>query len=160
MLLAARAMKMCLAVLHPLLADGDHAARGKVVIGTVKGDIHDIGKNIVAIMLEGSGFEVVDLGVDVSAQAFAEAVVEHRPDIVGLSALLTTTMPEMRTVISTLEELGVRDTVKVMVGGAALTDKYAREIGADAYAPDAALAGERAKKLVAAPTAPPARDHA
>ena len=150
MLVAARAMKTCLTVLQPLLAQGDHASRGKVVIGTVKGDIHDIGKNIVGIMLEGSGFEVVDLGVDVSPQAFAEAVVEHRPDIVGLSALLTTTMPVMRTVISALEEFGVRETVKVMVGGAPLTDEYAREIGADAYASDAARASERAKELVSA----------
>ncbi|MCC6222032.1 MAG: cobalamin-dependent protein [Thermoleophilia bacterium] len=148
MLIAARAMKSCLGVLQPLLASGDSTARGKVVLGTVKGDIHDIGKNIVAIMMEGSGFEVHDLGTDVDADRFILAIEELEPDIIGMSALLTTTMSSMKTTIDALVDAGLRDRVVVMVGGAPLTQEYAESIGADAYAPDAAAATERAKALL------------
>ena len=150
MLVAARAMKMCIAILQPILAAGKHEARGTVVIGTVKGDVHDVGKNIVAIMLEGTGFEIYDLGVDVATDAFVQAVNEHTPDILGLSALLTTTMPVMKDVIEALQAAGVRDKVKVMVGGAPVTEKFAHQIGADAYAPDAGAAAKAAGRLVAA----------
>lgn len=148
MLIAARAMKACLGILQPLLARYDSTKRGTVVLGTVKGDIHDIGKNIVGIMMEGSGFEVHDLGTDVDADRFILAIEELQPDIIGLSALLTTTMPNMRTVIEALVEASLRDRVVVMVGGAPLTQEYADSIGADAYAPDAASATERAKSLL------------
>lgn len=148
MLIAARAMKACLGILQPLLARYDSTKRGTVVLGTVKGDIHDIGKNIVGIMMEGSGFEVHDLGTDVDADRFILAIEELQPDIIGLSALLTTTMPNMRTVIEALVEASLRDRVVVMVGGAPLTQEYADSIGADAYAPDAAAATERAKSLL------------
>ena len=141
-------MQTALAILEPLMAKADVVSRGTVVIGTVKGDVHDIGKNIVAIMLKGSGFTVHDLGVDVPAERFVEAVQEHRPDVIGLSALLTTTMPEMKTVIEALENAGVRDQVKVMVGGAPVTEEYARSIGADGYGRDAGRAAERAKQLI------------
>jgi 5-methyltetrahydrofolate--homocysteine methyltransferase len=149
MLIAARAMKACLALLQPLLAQNDSATRGKIVLGTVQGDIHDIGKNIVGIMLEGSGFEVFDLGTDVGPEQFIGAIVEREPDIIGMSALLTTTMANMKTIIDALVEAGVRDRVKVMVGGAALTQDYADSIGADAYAGNAVSASERAKGLLA-----------
>jgi 5-methyltetrahydrofolate--homocysteine methyltransferase len=149
MLIAARAMKKCLLILKPILAQGSHEPAGTVVIGTVKGDIHDVGKNIVSIMLEGAGFEVHDLGVDVTPEAFVRAVEDERPDIVGLSALLTTTMLVMRDVIAALATAGVRDKVKVLVGGAPVTDEFATEIGADAYAPDAAAASVTAKSLIA-----------
>ncbi len=148
MLIAARAMKACLAILQPLLASYESTTRGKVVLGTVKGDIHDIGKNIVGIMMEGSGFEVHDLGTDVDADRFILAIEELQPDIVGMSALLTTTMPNMKTIIEALAEANLRDRVVVMVGGAPLTQEYADSIGADAYAPDAASATERAKSLL------------
>jgi 5-methyltetrahydrofolate--homocysteine methyltransferase len=148
MLVAARAMRRCLTLLEPLLTAGQEAATGKVVLGTVKGDIHDIGKNIVGVMLEGAGFEVHDLGVDVAPGEFVRAVRDFQPDIVGLSALLTTTMTMMPEVIAALDASGVREQVKVMVGGAPVTDVYAREIEADGYAPDAASAAELARSLV------------
>lgn len=136
-LVAARAMKAGMEILKPMLAQISDSYLGKVIIGTVQGDIHDIGKNIVAIMLEGAGFQIIDLGVDVSATVYAQKVAEHKPQIVGLSALLTTTMIGMRNVVETLKEHGMRDKVRVIVGGAPLTDKFAKEIGADGYAPDA-----------------------
>ncbi len=148
MLTAARAMKHCMAVLEPLLAAGGRSTAGRIVLGTVKGDIHDIGKNIVSTMLQGGGFEVHDLGVDVPTERFVEVVGEERPDILGLSALLTTTMPVMKKVIAALEQAGVRDGVKFMVGGAPLTSGYAEAIGADAYAAHAGLATAQAKELV------------
>ena len=135
-LLAARAMNQALSLLEPHLAAGG-APAGKVVIGTVAGDMHDIGKNIVGIMLRGAGFQVVDLGADVSAERFVAATREHRPIAVGLSALLTTTAPVMKDVVGALERAGLRNQVKVLVGGAALSADYARELGADAYAADA-----------------------
>ena len=147
MLRSARAMQNALAILEPLLADSGEVGRGTVVIGTVKGDVHDIGKNIVAIMLRGSGFTVHDLGVDVPAERFVAAIHEHRPDIVGMSALLTTTMPAMKTVIEALERAGVRDQVKVMVGGAPVTKEFAQSIGADGYGGDAGAAAEQAREL-------------
>ncbi len=148
MLLAARAMQTGLTILEPLMAKADIASRGTVVIGTVKGDVHDIGKNIVAIMLKGSGFTVHDLGVDVPAERFVEAIQEHKPHLVGLSALLTTTMPAMKTVIEAIENAGMRDRVKVMVGGAPITEEYALSIGADGYGRDAGEAAEQAKQLI------------
>jgi 5-methyltetrahydrofolate--homocysteine methyltransferase len=148
MLLSARAMQTGLTILEPLMAKVDIASRGTVVIGTVKGDVHDIGKNIVAIMLKGSGFTVHDLGVDVPAERFVKAIQEHRPDLIGLSALLTTTMPAMKTVIEAIENTGMRDRVKVMVGGAPITEEYARSIGADGYSRDAGEAAEQAKQLI------------
>jgi len=148
MLIAARAMKAGLALLRPHLAAANVKAVGKVIIGTVQGDLHDIGKNLVGMMLEGAGFEVIDLGADVSPDKFVAAVKEHRPDLVGFSALLTTTMPKMKTTIQALTEAGLRGSVKVMIGGAPVTEKYAAEIGADLYAPDASSAANRAKQAV------------
>ncbi len=136
-MLAARAMKAAMEVLKPILTRSSGTAAGKVVIGTVKGDLHDIGKNLVVMMMEGGGFEVVDLGADVSAERFIDAVRNHRPAFVGLSALLTTTMREMRQTILALEKAGLRSTVRVIVGGAPVTERFAKEIGADGYAPDA-----------------------
>ena len=149
MLIAARAMQGGLAILKPLLADGDMVSAGRVIVGTVKGDLHDIGKNLVAMMLEGAGFEVTDLGVDVAPQKFAEAVTEHQAQIVALSALLTTTMTMMKDTIATLVEAGVRDQVKIIIGGAPVTKNYADEIGADGYADDAGGAVKAAKALLA-----------
>jgi len=148
MLIAARAMQGGLALLKPLLKQADIQSQGKVVIGTVKGDLHDIGKNLVAMMLEGAGFEVVDLGTDVSDDQFAEAVWTHQPDLVAMSALLTTTMPQMEAVIKALGEAGLRRSLKVIVGGAPVTEAYARKIGADGYAPDASRAVNLAKSLL------------
>lgn len=148
MLISARAMKSGLALLRPHLIAANVQAVGKVVIGTVQGDLHDIGKNLVGMMLEGGGFEVIDLGADVSAEKYVVAVREHHPDLVACSALLTTTMPRMVDIIKALEEAGLRHQVKVMIGGAPVTDKYASDIGADGYAPDAALAAAGAKKLI------------
>jgi 5-methyltetrahydrofolate--homocysteine methyltransferase len=148
MLIAARAMKAGLGLLRPHLAAANVRALGKVVIGTVQGDLHDIGKNLVGMMLEGAGFEVIDLGTDVSPNKFVDAVKEHQPNLVGCSALLTTTMPRMKATIEALKEAGLRERVKVMVGGAPLTDKYASEIGADVYAPDASSAATRAKQAI------------
>jgi len=146
-LIAARAMHAAMSVLKPLLAEGDIQPAGKVLIGTVKGDLHDIGKNLVAMMLEGAGFEVIDMGVDVSPEKFLNAVKERKPDLIALSALLTTTMPSMKTTIAALKEAGVRDQVKVMIGGAPLTQRYSDEIGADGYSPDAASAVDLARSL-------------
>ncbi len=139
-MLAARAMKGAMEVLKPILTRSSGAAAGTVVIGTVKGDLHDIGKNLVVMMLEGGGFEVVDLGADVSAERFVAAVQAHRPAFVGLSALLTTTMKEMRQTILALEKAGLRAEVRVIVGGAPVTERFAAEIGADGYASDATSA--------------------
>lgn len=136
-MLAARAMKAAMEILKPILTRSSGTAAGKVVIGTVKGDLHDIGKNLVVMMMEGGGFEVVDLGADVSAERFIDAVRNHRPAFVGLSALLTTTMKEMRQTILALEKADLRSAVRVIVGGAPVTEQFAREIGADGYAPDA-----------------------
>ena len=140
MLVAARAMQEALAILKPHLQAADVQPVGQVVLATVRGDLHDIGKNLVGIMMEGTGFEVVDLGVDVGPEQVVAAVKEHQPDLVGLSALLTTTMPMMRTIIEALEEGGIREQVKVIVGGAPVTQEYATSVGADLYAPDAASA--------------------
>jgi 5-methyltetrahydrofolate--homocysteine methyltransferase len=148
MLVSARAMKSGLALLRPHLIAANIQAIGKVVIGTMQGDLHDIGKNLVGMMLEGAGFEVVDLGVDVAPEKYVAAVKELQPDIIACSALLTTTMPRMENVILLLREVGLRDQVKVMIGGAPVTDEYARKIGADGYAHDAAAAATRAKELL------------
>jgi methylmalonyl-CoA mutase cobalamin-binding domain/chain len=148
-LLAANAMKGGMAILRPLLAETGAKPAGKIVIGTVKGDIHDIGKNLVGMMMEGAGFEIVDLGVNTSFEEFMAAIEEHQPEILGMSALLTTTMPYMKVVIDGLEREGIRNRFIVMVGGAPLNEEFARQIGADAYCRDAATAVETAKKLVA-----------
>jgi len=149
-LLAANAMKGGMEILRPLLAETGAESVGKVVIGTVKGDIHDIGKNLVAMMLEGAGFEVIDLGINTDADAFLAALDEHKPDILGMSALLTTTMPYMKVVIDTLKEKGRRNDQIVLVGGAPLNEEFATAIGADAYCRDAAVAAETAKSFVLA----------
>jgi 5-methyltetrahydrofolate--homocysteine methyltransferase len=148
MLIAARAMQRGLGVLKPLLVEGELETAGRVVMGTVKGDLHDIGKNLVSMMLEGAGFEVTDLGVDVPPERFVDTVGEKGPDIVGMSALLTTTMPAMGDTIQALVEAGLRDKVKVLVGGAPLTQAYADRVGADGYAPDATSALRKAKELL------------
>lgn len=148
-LIAARAMNGGLDVIRPLLEAQGVESIGKVAIGTVKGDLHDIGKNLVAMMMTGAGFEVIDLGVDVSAEKYVAAVEEQGVDIICMSALLTTTMTNMKGIIEALVEKGLRDKVKVMIGGAPVTDQYAEEIGADKYSPDAATAAEEAKKFVA-----------
>lgn len=147
MLIAARAMQSGLSILRPLLTEQAMAMRGKVVIGTVKGDLHDIGKNLVAMMLEGAGYEVVDLGTDVPPEKFASAVREHHPALVGISALLTTTMRNMKETIEAIEDVGLRGQVKIIVGGAPLTEAFAKEVGADGYAPDASRAVALAKSL-------------
>ncbi|MFB0533991.1 MAG: corrinoid protein [Anaerolineae bacterium] len=149
-LIAARAMHAGMDVLRPLLAESDVTGAGKYLIGTVQGDLHDIGKNLVKMMLEGAGFETVDLGKDVHPETFVAAVREHQPKILGLSALLTTTMPAMKDTIEALEEAGLRNSVKIMVGGAPVTAAFAGEIGADGYAPDAATAVDVARNLVGA----------
>ena len=148
MLISAEAMKAAMGVLRPRLVETGVRLKGKVVIGTVEGDLHDIGKNLVAMMLEGAGFEVIDLGVEVTAERFVQAVREHKPDVLGMSALLTTTMIHMPEVIEALKEAGLREEVKVIVGGAPVTQEYAEKIGADGYAPDAASAVEVVKKLL------------
>jgi 5-methyltetrahydrofolate--homocysteine methyltransferase len=148
-LMAAKAMKAGMEILRPLLAETGAPQIGTMVIGTVKGDIHDIGKNLVAMMMEGAGFKVVNLGINNDADKFLNAVHEHNPDIVGMSALLTTTMPYMDVVIKALKEQGLRDKVIVLVGGAPLNEAFAEEIEADAYCRDAAVAVETAKKLIA-----------
>ena len=148
-LMAANAMKGGMAIVRPLLAETGVSAIGTVVIGTVKGDIHDIGKNLVGMMLEGAGFEVFNLGINNSVENFLEAIEQHKPDIVGMSALLTTTMPYMKVVIDTLVEQGIRDDHVVLVGGAPLNDEFSQAIGADAYCRDAAVAVETAKRLIA-----------
>jgi 5-methyltetrahydrofolate--homocysteine methyltransferase len=148
-LMAANAMKAGMAVLRPLLAETGAPVIGKMIIGTVKGDIHDIGKNLVAMMMEGAGFEVINLGINSDADKFMAAYNEHKPDIVGMSALLTTTMPYMKVVIDRLKAEGIRNKVIVMVGGAPLNEAFAEAIEADAYCRDAAVAVETAKKLMA-----------
>ena len=147
-LMAANAMKAGMAILKPILSDTGAKPVGKMVIGTVKGDIHDIGKNLVGMMMEGAGFEVIDLGINVEADAYMAALEEHRPNILGMSALLTTTMPYMKVVIDTMKERGVRDEYIVMVGGAPLNEEFGAAIGADAYCRDAATAVETAKELI------------
>ena len=148
-LIAARAMHAGMSILRPKLAETGVKNLGTVAIGTVKGDLHDIGKNLVKMMLEGAGFEVIDLGVDVTTDKFVEAVKEHKPNIIGMSALLTTTMVNMAEVIKALEAAGLRDKVKIMIGGAPITQNYADQIGADSYSPDAASAVDKAKTFVA-----------
>ena len=147
-LLAANAMKAGMAILKPILSETGAEPVGKLVIGTVKGDIHDIGKNLVGMMMEGAGFEVVDLGINTDAETYIAALKEHRPNILGMSALLTTTMPYMKVVIDTLVEEGLREDYIVMVGGAPLNEEFGKAVGADAYCRDAATAVEVAKQLV------------
>ncbi len=147
---SAKAMQNSMDILKPLLAESGVEMAGKVLLGTVKGDLHDIGKNLVSMMCEGAGFEVYDLGKDVEPEAFVEAVKKYSPDIIGMSALLTTTMRAMEQTIKALEEAGVRDQVKIMIGGAPVTQSFAEQIGADAYASNAAAAAELAKKFVSA----------
>lgn len=149
MLIAARAMQAGLKVLKPLLVSGEVKSAAKVVIGTVRGDLHDIGKNLVSMMLEGAGMEVIDLGVDVPPDRFVEAIKTHQPQFVGMSALLTTTMENMKTTIAAIEAAGLRDSVKILVGGAPVSQSYADEIGADGYAPDAGSAADKVKELMA-----------
>ena len=148
MLIAARAMKTGMEILKPELVGADIQPIGKIVAGTVKGDLHDIGKNLVCMMLEGAGFQVVDLGTDVSPEAFIAAVQEHQADFVAMSALLTTTMPNMETTITALNAAGLRGAVRVLIGGAPVTQSYADKIGADGYAPDASRAVKLAKTLL------------
>lgn len=153
LLLSARAMKSAMELIRPLLAARGAEPLGRVVIGTVKGDLHDIGKNLVASMLEGGGFEVIDLGADVAPEKFVEAVAARNANIVALSALLTVTMPAMKTTIEALKAAGLRDRVKVLVGGAPLTQRYADEIGADGYGENASVAVSLARRLVGAQAA-------
>jgi 5-methyltetrahydrofolate--homocysteine methyltransferase len=148
MLISARAMKSGLALLRPHLVAANVQAVGKVVSGTVQGELHDIGKNLVGMMLEGAGFEVIDLGADVSAEKYVVAAQEHQPDLIACSALLTTTMPHMQNIIQQLDQAGLRPRVKVMIGGAPVTQAYASQISADGYAPDAAAAASLAKALL------------
>ncbi|HEX6383092.1 MAG TPA: B12-binding domain-containing protein [Anaerolineae bacterium] len=147
-LMAAKAMKAGMAILRPLLAETGAPTIGKMVIGTVKGDIHDIGKNLVGMMMEGAGFEVIDIGINNSVEDYLGAIQEHEPDLLGMSALLTTTMPYMRVVINALKEEGIRDDIVVLVGGAPLNEAFAEDIEADAYCRDAAVAVETAKKFM------------
>ena len=147
-LMSANAMKGGMAILRPLLVETGAPRVGKMVIGTVKGDIHDIGKNLVAMMLEGAGFDVIDLGINTDVDKFLKAIEEHEPDLLGMSALLTTTMPYMKVVIETLKEKGIRDKISVLVGGAPLNEDFAKAIGADAYCRDAAVAVETAKDFI------------
>lgn len=146
-MMAAKAMHAGMNIVKPLLLEGETSSTGKVIIGTVSGDLHDIGKNLVGMMMGSSGMEVVDLGVDVTPEKFAQAVREHKPQVVGLSALLTTTMLAMKDTIEILKEEGLRDSVKVIIGGAPVTQDFANEIGADGWAPDAASAKDLARKL-------------
>jgi methylmalonyl-CoA mutase cobalamin-binding domain/chain len=148
-LLAANAMKAGMAILRPLLAETGAPRLGTMVIGTVKGDIHDIGKNLVAMMMEGAGFEVINIGINNPVEKYLAAIEEHKPDIIGMTALLTTTMPYMKVVIDTLIEKGMRDDYVVLVGGAPLNEEFAKAIGADAYCRDAAVAVETAKSFMA-----------
>jgi 5-methyltetrahydrofolate--homocysteine methyltransferase len=150
MLIAARAMQKSLEILKPLLVDSGVETLGKVVIGTVAGDLHDIGKNLVGMMLEGAGFEIIDLGTDVSPEKFVSAVQEHQPDLLGMSALLTTTMASIGRTIDALKAAGLRDQVKVIVGGAPLTQDFADKVGADGFAADAGSASRMAKALLGA----------
>ncbi|MBC8496221.1 MAG: cobalamin B12-binding domain-containing protein, partial [Chloroflexi bacterium] len=147
-LISAKAMHAGMDIIRSHLSAADVKLRGVVVIGTVQGDLHDIGKSLVGMMMEGGGFQVYDLGVDVSAAKFVEAVKEHEPDIVGMSSLLTTTLPFMRDTIRSLEEAGLRDSIKILIGGAPVTPEFAESIGADGYAPDGATAVDMAHELV------------
>jgi len=149
-LIAARAMHAGMAILKPILSKSTTTLTAKILVGTVKGDLHDIGKNLVIMMLEGGGFEVVDLGIDVPQNKFIEAIREHQPQVVGLSALLTTTMKEMKDTIQAIKQAGLKEKVKIIVGGAPVTEKFAREIGADGYAPDAASAVDLVKSQLPA----------
>ncbi|MDA7086825.1 B12-binding domain-containing protein [Pseudomonas sp. SA3-5] len=148
-LMAANAMKGGMEVLRPLLTQSGAESVGKIVIGTVKGDIHDIGKNLVCMMMEGAGFEVIDIGINIPVETYIEALEKHKPDILGLSALLTTTMSYMKVVIDTLVEKGIRDDYIVMVGGAPLNEEFGKAVGADAYCRDAGVAVDMAKELIA-----------
>ena len=147
-LIAARAMHAGLGVLKPILAKSNTQAAAKIVIGTVKGDLHDIGKNLVGMMLEGAGFEVVDMGIDVPAEKFVQAAKEHKANAIGMSALLTTTMLQMKSTVEALQAAGLKGKVKTMVGGAPVTDEFAKQIGADGYSPDAASAVNKLKELL------------
>lgn len=146
-LISAKAMQAGMDVLRPKLIEAGVKLAGSIVLGTVKGDLHDIGKNLVGMLMEGAGFQVIDLGIDVASEKFIEAVKSQKPNLLGLSALLTTTMPKMKEVMESLVEAGIRKSIKVMVGGAPVTEKFAKDIGADAYAPDAASAVEKAREL-------------
>ena len=148
-LMSANAMKAGMAILKPLLSESGEPTAGKMVIGTVKGDIHDIGKNLVCMMMEGAGFEVIDLGINTPVEKYLEALEEHKPEILGMSALLTTTMPYMKVVIDTMKEKGIRDDYIILVGGAPLNQEFGEAVGADAYCRDAAVAADTAKQLVA-----------
>jgi 5-methyltetrahydrofolate--homocysteine methyltransferase len=148
MLRSAKTMQECAKLLTPFFQEGDVTSKGKVLIGTVKGDLHDIGKNLVSMMMEGAGFKIMDLGVDVPPDKFVQEAQEVEPDIVAMSALLSTTMPAMALTIEALQKAGIRDKVKVMIGGAPVTEKYAQEIQADSYASDAGSAVSKAKKLL------------
>ena len=147
-LLAANAMKGGMAILRPLLAETGAPWVGKMVIGTVKGDIHDIGKNLVGMMMEGAGFDVIDLGINNAVEKYLDAIEQHQPDIIGMSALLTTTMPYMKVVIDTMKEKGIRDDYVVLVGGAPLNEEFGKAVGADAYCRDAAVAVETAQDFM------------
>ena len=147
-LVAARAMHAGMDILKPLLGKSGDKPTVKFMIGTVKGDLHDIGKNLVGMMMEGAGFEVIDVGIDVSPEKFVEAVKEKKPHVVGMSALLTTTMPSIKTSIEALKSAGVRDKTKILIGGAPITENFAQEVGADGYAPDAASAVDKARELL------------
>ena len=147
-LISAKAMQAGMEILRPKLIEAGAKLAGKIVVGTVKGDLHDIGKNLVGMLMEGAGFQVIDLGIDVPSEKFVEAVKTQKPNLLGLSALLTTTMPKMKEVMESLVEAGIRNSVKVMVGGAPVTEKFAKDIGADGYAPDAASAVEKARELI------------
>jgi 5-methyltetrahydrofolate--homocysteine methyltransferase len=148
MLISARAMQSAMEILKPQLVDAGVESSGKVVIGTVAGDLHDIGKNLVSMMLEGAGFDIIDLGSDVSADQFIEAVQKNEPDIVGMSALLTTTMTSIGTTIEALKQAGLRDNVKIMIGGAPVTQDFADRVGADGFAPDAGSAARVARAVM------------
>ena len=147
-LMSAKAMKAGMNIVKPLLLEGEMPSEGKVLLGTVSGDLHDIGKNLVGMMMESGGFEIINLGTDIEPEEFAAKVKEHKPDVLGMSALLTTTMLSMRDTIEVLEEEGLRDSVKIMVGGAPVTKEFADEIGADGWAPDAASAKDLAIELI------------
>ena len=148
-LMSAHAMSGAVEILKPHLADGESSSAGTIVIGTVKGDLHDIGKNLVVMMLESAGFVLIDLGVDVEPEIFIEAIKENKPDILGLSALLTTTMPMLKKTIASVDDAGIRENLKIMIGGAPVNQEFADEIGADAYAPDAGSASRMAKSIIA-----------
>ena len=154
-LMAANAMKAGMALLRPLLTETGAPRVGTMIIGTVKGDIHDIGKNLVAMMMEGAGFEVINMGINCDAEKFMDAIKEHKPDILGMSALLTTTMPYMKVVVDTLGEEGMRDDVHIMVGGAPVTENFAKDVGADVYGRDAAVSVDLAKAHMARKNAEP-----